>query len=177
MFLKRIFYPAIIFPVLLWLAGCSMLHTETVEPVPAPTERPTDRKVEPAPILRPSRPVEPEVRPSTPRRSPAAVTGLQRTAAKQVRAGQFAQAAATLERGLRISPGDPRLWQQLAAVRLEQKKWRLALNMAAKSNSLAGQQQSLQAGNWQIIAQAWQALGNSAKARHARNKARSLSGR
>jgi len=174
MLLKRIFIGSHLLLLVSGLTGCAIIHTETTAPVPEPGQRPVIKQERPAPTIRPSKPVEQQSRPVTPNRTIAAVTGLKRTAAKQVNSGKYGKAAATLERGLRISPGDAILWQQLAAVRLEQKKWQLALNMAAKSNSLAGQRYKVKADNWYIIAQAWQALGNRGKANHAHEKRRAL---
>jgi len=174
MLFKRIFLGSGLLLLLSWLTGCAIIHTETTEPLPEPTQRPADHQKSPAPLVRPAKPVERPSRPAAPNRTIAAITRLKRTAAEQVNSGKYTKAVVTLERGLRISPGDAILWQQLAAVRLEQKKWRLALNMAAKSNSLAGQRYTLQADNWRIIAKAWQALGNSNKANHALDKRRAL---
>ena len=47
-------------------------------------------------------------------------------------------AAASIERALRIEPRNPRLWQELARVRLKQGQYAQAENVAARSNSWAG---------------------------------------
>ncbi|MBU4566363.1 MAG: hypothetical protein KMY53_03515 [Desulfarculus sp.] len=84
----------------------------------------------------------------------SAVLALLDQAKSQAAAGQSASAGASLERALRIEPRNPYLWQELARVRLGQKKYRQAENLAAKSNALAGGDRSLRAANWRIIAQA-----------------------
>jgi cytochrome c-type biogenesis protein CcmH/NrfG len=64
------------------------------------------------------------------------------------------QAAATLERALRIEPRNPRLWHELAKVRLRQGDGAQAANLAARSNSFAGSDSQLRAANQAIIEQA-----------------------
>lgn len=108
--------------------------------------------------------------------SSSAVARLHNQAKRQISAKQYNAAAATLERVLRIAPRNAELWNSLAMVRLQQKRWAMARNMAAKSNSLATANRSLQAKNWRIIANTHQAVGNEAAARKAWQRARSLSG-
>ncbi len=77
---------------------------------------------------------------------------------------------------MRIEPRNPRIWQQLAQVRLEEAHWAQAANLAAKSNSLATGNLRLQARNWRIIAAARRGLGDEAGARKAEDRARALGG-
>jgi Putative Zn-dependent protease, contains TPR repeats len=72
------------------------------------------------------------------------------------------QAAASLERALRIEPKNPLLWHKLSRLRLQEKHWEQAIALAKKSNVLASGNSSLQAENWRIIAQASKALGDEA---------------
>lgn len=113
---------------------------------------------------------------STPERAPApsssAVIALVDRADQQYQARDLDAAAASLERALRIEPRNPRLWQRLAAVRLDQGQYDQAIQLAAKSNSLSGGSRSLQAQNWQLIATARRAKGDLAGARSADQKAR-----
>ena len=76
-------------------------------------------------------------------------------------AGRLANAAASLERALRIEPRNPRLWQELSRVRLLQRDYVQAESCAARSNSWAGSDDALRADNWRLIAQARQARGDS----------------
>ena len=69
-------------------------------------------------------------------------------------AGRLPSAAASLERALRIEPRNPRLWQQLARVRLQQGDFAQAESLAARSNSFAGGDTALRAENQRIIEQA-----------------------
>ena len=80
-------------------------------------------------------------------------------------AGRLANAAATLERALRIEPRNPRLWQELARVRLKQGEYAQAESTAQRSNSWAGNDNALRAENWRLIAQSREARGDSAGAR------------
>jgi len=81
--------------------------------------------------------------------------------------GQREAAGASLERALRIEPRNPWLWLELAQLRLDQGQYAQAITLARKSNSFAGRQPRVQAGNWQVIGQARAAQGNSVGAEHA----------
>lgn len=113
---------------------------------------------------------------SVPERAPApsssAVVALVERADSQYQAQDLDAAAASLERALRIEPRNPQLWHRLAVVRLDQRQFDQAIQMAAKSNSLAGGSRSLQARNWQLIAIARRAKGDLAGAQSADRKAR-----
>ncbi len=83
-------------------------------------------------------------------------------------AGKLANAAASLERALRIEPRNPRLWQELSRVRLSQRDYVQAESCAARSNSWAGNDDgTLRADNWRLIAQAREARGDADGARAA----------
>lgn len=82
-------------------------------------------------------------------------------------AGKLVTAAASLERALRIEPRNPRLWQELARVRLKQGQYAQAESVAARSNSWAGDDKALRAENWRLIAEARSARGDTEGARQA----------
>jgi len=88
--------------------------------------------------------------------------------------GRLANAAASLERALRIEPRNPRLWQELSRVRLLQRDYVQAESCAARSNSWAGSDDALRADNWRLIAQAREARGDSDGVRAAREAAEKL---
>ncbi len=111
--------------------------------------------------------------PSEPSRN-AAVVALLGDADSAVRAGRPEAAAATLERALRLEPGNAMLWHRLAALRLEQGQWNNAASLAAKSNALAGKDLLLQAQNWTLIARARDAGGDQTGAAEARRRAHAL---
>jgi tetratricopeptide (TPR) repeat protein len=96
-----------------------------------------------------------------------AVASLVDSARADVAAGRLTHAAAALERALRIEPRNPRLWQELARVRLRQGDYAQAESVAARSNSWAGQDSRVRAENWRLIAQAREARGDAAGARAA----------
>ena len=96
-----------------------------------------------------------------------AIAGLMDTARADAAAGRLANAAATLERALRIEPRNPRLWYELARVRLKQGQYAQAESVAARSNSWAGSDNALRAENWRLIAEARTARGDAEGARTA----------
>ncbi|HEX9673345.1 MAG TPA: tetratricopeptide repeat protein [Burkholderiales bacterium] len=96
-----------------------------------------------------------------------AVASLMDGARADVAAGRLMNAAASLERALRIEPRNPRLWQELARVRLKQGDYAQAESVAARSSSWAGGDNRLRAENWRLIAQAREARGDTAGARAA----------
>jgi len=109
----------------------------------------------------------PQLALATPVTSTAAVDDILRDVRRRWAAGQHEQAAAGLERALRIEPANAYLWQHLAAVRLDQGRPQLAEQFAAKSNSVAGDSAALRLRNWRLIAEARRQAGNAAGAREA----------
>lgn len=65
--------------------------------------------------------------------------------------GDGDQAAATIERALRIEPKNPWLWHRLAVIRMQQGRYSEAIELAARSSSLAGGDARLLQGNQQVI--------------------------
>jgi len=151
----------------LLVAGCAAAPPAPVvtsTPTPAPTETPT-----PAPSA-PSVPVAPPVvRPAT--RESTAVASLMDSARADTAAGRLSNAAATLERALRIEPRNPRLWSELARIRFQQRDYAQAESTALRSESWAGKDNLLRADNWRLIAAARDARGDSAGAQQAREAA------
>jgi Flp pilus assembly protein TadD len=103
-----------------------------------------------------------------------AVGELLQTARMQQQAGNLTEAVATVERALRIEPRNPRLWNQLAHLRLEQQQPALAAELAAKSNVLAAADEELKRDNWLLIGQARRATGDIEGARTAERKAQTF---
>lgn len=89
-------------------------------------------------------------------------------------AGHDIRAGAGLERALRIEPRNPMLWQELARLRLAQGLYGEAESLARKSNSFAGGDRRVQAGNWRLIGEARTRLGQEASARDALRRAEEL---
>jgi Tfp pilus assembly protein PilF len=96
-----------------------------------------------------------------------AVAGLLESARAEAAGGNLANAAASLERAIRIEPRNPRLWHELARVRLKQGQYAQAESVAARSNSWAGDDRSLRAENWRLIAESRRARGDEEGARAA----------
>ena len=74
-------------------------------------------------------------------------------------AGRLANAAASIERALRIEPRNPRLWNELARIRFQQRNYAQAEATAARSNSFAGADSALRESNAEIIDRARRASG------------------
>jgi predicted Zn-dependent protease len=141
--------------VLIFLAACATAPEGPSEPAPPSTPEPA-----PPPVARSEN---------------VAVAGLMESARADAAAGKLSTAAASIERALRIEPRNPRLWQELARVRLEQTQFVQAESMAARSNSYAAGDNALRAENWRLIAQAREARGDAEGARSARESAENFS--
>ena len=137
------------------LAGCAT----SPETPPPPPQEPGAAAPPPA-----AEPVPPPVA----RSENVAVAGLMESARADAAAGKLSTAAASIERALRIEPRNPRLYQELARVRLQQTNFTQAENMATRSNFFAGSDNALRAENWRLIAQAREARGDADGAREAR---------
>jgi predicted Zn-dependent protease len=111
----------------------------------------------------------PEARPGP--KENVAVAGLMDSARSDTASGKYPSAAASLERALRIEPRNPRLWQELARVRLKQGDYAQAENLAARSTGWAGNDPHIRADNWRIIAAAREAKGDRAGAQAALQQA------
>jgi len=145
------------------IAGCA-----TVVPAPGPGSAPGPGQVpSPGPEFGPPLESGPGLElPAPPAHTEnLAIAGLLLGARTDAAAGRLANAAASLERALRIEPRNPRLWQELARVRLKQGDYAQAESTAARSNSWAGSDNALRADNWRLIAHAREARGDAEGAR------------
>src|SRR5258706_6875092 len=98
------------------------------------------------------KPEAPPPPPPAPQRAESvAIAGLMDSARNDVAAGRLANAAASLERALRIEPRNPRLWHELARVRLLQGDRVQAETLAARSNTYAAGDAELRAANQRLI--------------------------
>ena len=93
-------------------------------------------------------------------------------AEKQVSDGNIDQAIISLERAVRIKPKEPWLWHQLAVLKMKKELWQEAITLAQKSIALSGQNETLLAGNWQVIARSKRAMGDESGAKQADDKVR-----
>jgi cytochrome c-type biogenesis protein CcmH/NrfG len=100
-----------------------------------------------------------------------AVQSLLGSARAAVDQGDLERAAADLERALRLQPGNPGLWHELARVRLAQGEFDEAESLALRSNSLSGRDSDIVRRNWELIAASRDARGDEEGARSAREAA------
>lgn len=152
-----------ILALLLLVAGCAT----------APGPEPSPAEPAPAPVEQPSAPTPPA--PESTAKESVAIAGLMESARADAAAGRLPNAAASLERALRIEPRNPRLWQELARVRLQQGDYGQAESLAQRSNTWGGTDNRLRADNWRLIAQSRQARGDADGARKAQELADQLS--
>jgi tetratricopeptide (TPR) repeat protein len=101
----------------------------------------------------------------------SAVVALMDSARADVAGGKPDAAVASLERALRIEPRNPRLWQELARLRLQQGQYQQAEGMATRSNTWAGDNRILRAENWRLIGEARLKRGDHQGAQAAFDKA------
>jgi uncharacterized protein HemY len=122
----------------------------------------------------------PPEHPATPPRQfhlGAASTALVAQAHTQASGGDYGQAAATLERALRIEPDNPLLWIELGRVRLGENNPAQADALGRKALSLATGDAAAQASAWHLIADAFRARGRNAEAADAERHAQGLAAR
>ncbi|MEE4378442.1 MAG: tetratricopeptide repeat protein [Candidatus Competibacteraceae bacterium] len=131
--------------------------------VTAPVEPPPPEPPPPAPTPQPIRPTEPQPAQIS-REGNQAVVALLDSAANYVDGGDWNKAGAALERALRIEPRNAGIWHDLAQIRLQQRQYQQAESLAAKSNSLSGNNNNIKARNWRLIAVSRRAAGNSSGA-------------
>ena len=113
--------------------------------------------------------------PGTPSGSnPKAVHSLLEIARSDAAAGRFGNAAASMERAIRLDPRNARLWQELARLRLKQGEYVQAEHVALRSNSLTRADWALRMENWNLIAQSRDARGDAEGARSARELAKRI---
>lgn len=135
---------------------------------PPRIEYPSAQTPAPKPEPPPTRLVAVNV--TTPDLQPA-VAALVRQAEQQKALGNHAGAASSLERAIRIAPEESYLWNRLAHVRLEQRQFAQAGNLAARSNHWASDA-TIKQDNWAIIAVSRYAAGDGEGAAAAEERAR-----
>ena len=179
---------AALFFVILGLASCAGTPVSAPVPVedraarPSPSPVPGSEVTPPAPSREPVPMPEPLPAPpvatdgqgrAAPARPPAVVALLDRVDAAGA-TGNPAQAAAELERALRISPRDGELWLRLARVRLQQKQWQQAEVVAMRCISLPESDALTKQAAWRLIGSAREARGDSAGSAVARQRAAAI---
>lgn len=154
------------------LAACSV--PRPYEPPPRPAPAP-GAPVETQPAPAPAPPVEeptpvppPVVREPTLGSASRALVG---QAQSQVASKNYAVAASSIERALRIEPDNPLLWIELGKVRQAEGNYQQAENMGRKAASMAVNAPRAQSAAWALIAESLRARGKTAQAREAQEKA------
>ena len=159
---------AITMLVAVMVTGCATAGGRPPPGAPVSVAKP-EPVAAPSPVPAPA----PEAAPA-PAPAPAPTSGvgyLVASAERQMASGQFEQAAASIERALRIEPRNARLWHQLAQVRFDQGQWSLAVQFAGKSNQLVGTDRGLRTANYGLLADAYGRLGQWQKAEEMRRLA------
>jgi Flp pilus assembly protein TadD len=101
-----------------------------------------------------------------------AVTALEAEITKSMKAGSYQDAAATLERAIRIQPKNPELWSVLARAKLRLRQYDQAEQFAKKSNLYVKNNPELLKSNWYLIAEARRFKGDYNGSFEAQEKAR-----
>jgi len=119
-------------------------------------------------------PVPSQQQQPTPITTNPAIVALLDSSFQQQKAGNISIAASTLERAVRISPRNAKVWHELARLRFKQENYELALSLASKSNLLAVNDRLLRFKNWHLIANSKLNLGDLLGAKQAQSKAERL---
>lgn len=156
------------------LAACTVPSPyEPAPPAPAPAPAPGEAQVEtqpapmPPPIGEPT-PLPPVVREPT---LGAASRALVAQAQSQAAAQNFAVAASSIERALRIEPDNPLLWIELGKIRQAEGNYAQAENMGRKAVSMAVNAPRTEAAAWALIAESLRARGKNLEASEAQARA------
>ena len=152
--------------------------------VPSPYEKPapSEQQAETPPAE--TRPGEPPSTVEEPQPSPAPVVreptlgaasrALVGQAQTQVATKNYAVAASSIERALRIEPDNPLLWIELGKVRLVEGNYVQAENMGRKAVSMSVNAPRAQSSAWKLIADSYRARGKNIEAQEAQARSDSL---
>lgn len=167
---------------LLSLAACSIQPYRPApppgQPAPPPPTTPPPVQTQPATPQEPAPPAQPLPPPVTRTYTlNAASRSLVTQARAQLAAKNFAMAASTIERALRIEPNNPLLWLEYAQVRLTEGNHAQAESMGRKALALASGDPRTQANAWRLISESLLAQNKTTEARQAEMRANSLSPR
>jgi hypothetical protein len=164
-------------PALVALFAVSACVVQPPQPAPTPPGRrppPAEPPVETHPVPPSEQPGEPsEPAPPVVVREPvlgAASQSLVAQAQSQAKAKNYAVAASSIERALRIEPANALLWIELGKVREAEGNHVQAENMGRKAASLTNAPRASSAA-WRLIADALRARGKTAEAREAAQRA------
>lgn len=165
--------------LLLILAACT-----TPPPYRAPTSPPKPTSEPPTTEVQPASPWPPveEAQPLPPSHTRsyslnAASRALVNQANTQRKTKNFVQAAATLERALRIEPNNPLLWLEYGELRMDEGNYAQAENMGRKAVASASGDVRTQSKAWRLVADSLKARDRNNEAQQAYARANALMGR
>ena len=164
----------------LMLGGCSLpnpYQPSSPAPTVPPVEGPPTVETQPAPTPPPVG--EPEPLPAPVVREPVlspASRALVGQAQTQLASKNYAVAASSIERALRIEPDNALLWIELGKVRQAEGNYVQAENMGRKAVSMTDAPRA-QATAWRLIADSFRARGKNVEARDAQARAEALTPR
>jgi predicted Zn-dependent protease len=160
------------------LAACAV-PSPYQKPAPPPEQPSETPPAETQPGEAPSTVEQPQPTPPVvrePTLGPAS-RALVSQAQTQMATKNYAVAASSLERALRIEPDNPLLWIELGKVRLAEGNYVQAENMARKAVSMSVNAPRAQSSAWRLIADSYRARGKNIEAQEAQARADSLSQR
>jgi len=159
----------------LLLSACAGPRPYEPPTQPAPSEPPETVETQPGSpptTVEPPQPLPPPA-PREPVLSPAS-RALVDQAQAQLVSKNYAVAAGSIERALRIEPDNALLWIELAKVRAAEGNYAQAENLARKAISLSTHAPRAQARAWDVLGDVYRAQGKNNEARDAELKADSL---
>jgi tetratricopeptide (TPR) repeat protein len=159
------------------LAACAV-PSPYQRPAPPPSgQQPAETPPEQQPGQPPSTTPEPTTPPAPVVREPtlgAASRALVGQAQTQMATKNYAVAASSIERALRIEPDNPLLWIELGKVRFAEGNYVQAENMARKAVSMSVNAPRAQSSAWRLIADSYRARGKNIEAQEAQARADNL---
>lgn len=172
---------ALLVGIALGMSACTVQpykKPEEVPPPPAPVPEIPPTETQPVIPSAPVEPPQPLPPPSTRTYTlNAASRALVAQAESQRKTKNFVQAAATLERALRIEPNNPLLWLEYGELRMDESNFAQAENMGRKAVASASGDPRTQAAAWRLIADSLKARNRNSEAQQAYARANALMGR
>ena len=159
------------------LLGACAAPSPYQKPAPPPEQPAETPPAETRPGEPPSTVEEPQPAPAPVVREPtlgAASRALVGQAQTQIATKNYAVAASSIERALRIEPDNPLLWIELGKVRLAEGNYVQAENMGRKAVSMSVNAPRAQSSAWRLIAESYRARGKNLEAQEAQARSDSL---
>lgn len=165
---------SLILSAVVTLSACTIPNPYEPPPAPTPAPAPGGTPAETQPAPQPP-PIEaPQPLPPPVVREPAlgaASKALVGQAQTQVASKNYAVAASSIERAMRIEPDNPLLWIELGKVRQAEGNYQQAENMGRKAASMAVNAPRTQSSAWSLVAESLRARGKNSEAREAQERA------